>query len=53
MWIDVLCVKQDDKAEQILQVSQMGRYYEKASKCLVWLESDLKGKDFKIIDDLR
>ena len=31
----------------------MGRYHEMASECLVRLESDLKGKDFQVINNLR
>ncbi|EUC49463.1 hypothetical protein COCMIDRAFT_63830, partial [Bipolaris oryzae ATCC 44560] len=37
LWIDAICINQEDKVEQSHQVQQMGQIYEKAEKLLIWL----------------
>ncbi len=37
LWIDAICINQDNIAERNLQVSQMGRIYSNASRAVVWL----------------
>lgn len=37
LWIDALCIKQDDMNERNHQVSQMGKIYENASCVVAWL----------------
>lgn len=37
LWIDQLCVNQDDELERNHQVSMMGEIYSKARRTLVWL----------------
>ncbi|XP_014558982.1 hypothetical protein COCVIDRAFT_77035, partial [Bipolaris victoriae FI3] len=37
LWIDAICINQEDKVEQSQQVQQMGQIYEKAEKVLIWL----------------
>ncbi|KAF8850066.1 HET-domain-containing protein, partial [Acephala macrosclerotiorum] len=37
LWIDALCINQDDVKERNHQVSFMGLVYEKATRVLVWL----------------
>ncbi|KAJ5029234.1 heterokaryon incompatibility protein-domain-containing protein [Bipolaris maydis] len=37
LWIDAICINQENKAEQSQQVQQMGQIYEKAEKLLIWL----------------
>jgi len=37
IWIDALCIHQDDIAEKNAQVQHMGQIYERASETIVWL----------------
>ena len=37
LWVDALCINQNDIDERSIQVAFMGSIYEKASKVLVWL----------------
>lgn len=37
LWIDAICINQDDKEERAQQVSQMRRIYAQASQVVVWL----------------
>ncbi|KAK7702884.1 hypothetical protein SLS64_009495 [Diaporthe eres] len=37
MWIDAICINQQDNAEKGLQVAKMGDVYSKASRVVVWL----------------
>jgi len=37
LWIDALCINQDDVLERNAQVAIMGRIYREAKKVLVWL----------------
>jgi hypothetical protein len=37
LWIDAICIKQDDVKERNHQVSRMGTIYSKASKVVAWL----------------
>lgn len=37
LWIDQICINQDDKAEKSIQVSLMRMIYTRASSCLFWL----------------
>jgi hypothetical protein len=37
LWIDAICINQDDINERNEQVGQMGRIYSKASRVLIWL----------------
>lgn len=44
LWIDALCINQEDDAEKNIQVAMMGRIYSQASTVLVWLlKSNLPG----------
>jgi hypothetical protein len=36
-WIDAICINQDDKVEQSLQIEQMGKVYSQAMRVAVWL----------------
>jgi hypothetical protein len=40
LWIDAICINQDNKTEKSLQVSMMGQIYSKARRVLVWLGSN-------------
>ncbi|KAI0137068.1 heterokaryon incompatibility protein-domain-containing protein [Xylariales sp. AK1849] len=37
LWIDAICINQDDILERNEQVRQMGRIYSQASRVLIWL----------------
>ncbi len=37
LWIDQLCINQDDLEERRLQVSQMDKIYRKAARTVIWL----------------
>lgn len=37
MWIDAICINQQDNVEKGLQVAKMGDIYSKASRVVVWL----------------
>ncbi|KAJ3035351.1 hypothetical protein HDV00_004051 [Rhizophlyctis rosea] len=38
LWMDVLCIKQDDDAEKEREVPRMGHYYSLAAGCIVMME---------------
>jgi hypothetical protein len=40
LWIDALCINQNDTRERNHQVAQMGRIYRQAKTVLVWLGAD-------------
>jgi hypothetical protein len=48
MWVDQLCINQDDLVEKSAQVSLMGEIYQKAKRFLVWLGN--QSKDLAIMD---
>ena len=38
IWVDAICINQDDKEEQSHQVQSMAKIYARASRVIVWLE---------------
>lgn len=48
LWIDQLCINQDDIVEKSTQVLLMKAIYEKASHVLVWLGPAVDGSDYLI-----
>lgn len=52
LWIDALCINQDDIAERSQQVSLMGQIYSKAALVHVWLgsENDLNSVSMQILE---
>ena len=52
LWVDALCINQNDLREKGHQVQQMGDIYKEASKVLVWLGVGTKGTDY-LMDTLR
>jgi hypothetical protein len=55
LWIDQLCIDQDDLKEPAQQVEMMGEIYSKASRVLIWLgrESPETRESFNAIRKLR
>jgi hypothetical protein len=51
MWIDALCINQNDLQERSHQVQQMGDIYRCAAKVVIWLgaESDDSGAVFRLM----
>lgn len=45
LWIDALCINQQNTLERNHQVKQMGRVYENAWRVLVWLGAEKDGSD--------
>jgi hypothetical protein len=46
LWIDAICINQDDISERNHQVTQMGTMYKNAVRCVAWLGlSDSSIKD--------
>lgn len=37
LWIDVICIDQNDKSEKVAQAKRIGRVYALASAVIVWL----------------
>ena len=37
LWVDALCINQEDEREKTMQVQKMARIYSRASQVLVWL----------------
>jgi hypothetical protein len=50
VWLDMICIHQQDIAERNHQVRQMGEFYKKAGRVITWLgqadeDSDLAMED--------
>jgi len=54
IWIDALCINQDDLEERAAQVSMMGSIYTRAQRVHVWLDNHVLGIDarFRLIRDV-
>jgi hypothetical protein len=54
VWIDALCINQDDSSERSEQVSKMRTIYERAEEVLVWLGPSTGGVPlaFDLFEDL-
>ncbi|KAI1656085.1 heterokaryon incompatibility protein-domain-containing protein [Daldinia decipiens] len=48
VWVDQLCINQQDEEEKAKQVSLMGRIYSTTSQCLIWLGEI--GQDISLSD---
>lgn len=48
LWVDALCINQDDKEEKSKQVLRMGETYRKASSVIVWLGEESKEDQSKL-----
>jgi hypothetical protein len=45
LWIDAVCINQEDKLERGHQVQEMAKIYRKADRVIVWLGEDMDGGD--------
>lgn len=52
LWVDALCINQDDLEERVSQVQLMRQIYSGASQVVVWLRSN-KDKDEPALDMIR
>lgn len=48
VWIDALCINQDDHAERSVQVAMMDRLYTGASQVSIWLGEDEEGDESRV-----
>ena len=54
LWVDQICINQEDVAERSQQVTLMGKIYRRAYSTMVWLgeEADNSNDVFRIIEDI-
>lgn len=45
LWIDAVCINQEDKTERGHQVQEMAKIYRKADRVIVWLGEGMDGGD--------
>ncbi|KAK3947361.1 heterokaryon incompatibility protein-domain-containing protein [Pseudoneurospora amorphoporcata] len=45
IWIDAICINQDDKEEKGYQVQSIAKIYAKANRVIVWLGKEVAGSD--------
>ncbi|KAF4633092.1 hypothetical protein G7Y89_g5033 [Cudoniella acicularis] len=52
LWIDALCINQQDTAERNHQVTQMGKIYSSATRCIAWIgrERVIRDSIFQVDD---
>ena len=50
LWIDALCINQEDVPERGEQVGLMAAVYSQCTRCLIWLGTDDKGTASKAFD---
>jgi hypothetical protein len=50
IWIDALCINQDDKEERSIQVGRMGTIYKQAKMVIIWLGEAEKISDSDITE---
>jgi hypothetical protein len=48
LWVDAVCINQEDNTEKAWQVAQMQRVYSQASRVIVWLGPPADGSDIAI-----
>ncbi|CAM1501642.1 Fc.00g036260.m01.CDS01 [Cosmosporella sp. VM-42] len=55
LWVDALCINQEDKPEQTSQMLMMGEIYQRATKVVAWLGKDFvsTGRAIKSLEELR
>ena len=52
IWIDAICINQDDEEEKGQQVQSMAKIYAKASGVIVWLGEEAAGND-QALEEIR
>jgi len=53
VWIDALCINQDDSVERAVQVADMLRIYKSAQRVLVWFDFETPSNALEIINNIR
>ncbi|SPO04674.1 uncharacterized protein DNG_07359 [Cephalotrichum gorgonifer] len=48
LWIDQICINQDDQEEKLDQIYRMGQIYSKAQKVFIWLGTTAHRSDFAL-----
>ena len=54
MWVDAICLNQDDHREKATHIPRMGEIYESATRTLIWLGEAADNSDLAMdtIEDL-
>lgn len=53
VWVDALCISQNDPVEKMQQVQMIGRIFQGATRVLAWVSEDENNDSFKIFDHAR
>ena len=53
IWIDALCINQDDREEKAEQIPCMSAIYGRAERVVVWLGEHVDGSELVMIEILR
>ena len=48
LWVDAICLNQDDEDEKAHQIPQMGRIYQSASRTLIWLGNEADNSSYAL-----
>ncbi|KPI34983.1 uncharacterized protein AB675_11923 [Cyphellophora attinorum] len=48
LWVDAICINQNDVLERNLQVKRMGEIYSSAARVLVWLGAQADGSEYAL-----
>jgi hypothetical protein len=53
LWVDCICINQEDLAEQSVEMSKMYEYYKNAKRCHILMDMDEVWNPQLIVDDLK
>ena len=48
LWVDAICIDQDDPYQKSYQVRLMGEIYRRASRVLIWLGPEVHGGEYSV-----
>lgn len=48
LWVDAICINQQDDVEKTSQVAAMGNIYESAARSIVWLGQESLQRDCEL-----
>ncbi|CAH0022272.1 unnamed protein product [Clonostachys rhizophaga] len=53
LWVDCVCINQDDEEEKMIEIAKMYRYYKSALQCHILVHMDEVWYPQQIVEDLR
>lgn len=53
LWVDCVCINQDNETEKSIEIAQMYNYYQQAERCHILIDMDVVWQPQGIIDDLK